>query len=173
MDSLTQSETQTPTSPSTSNQPTAVDPPPKAEVSFTWSDDRLLGFKPLDDIHKEFYATTLDLLICDESNLSSALAAFREHAERHFGEEDEWMRSTDFPPRECHIDEHSAVLDTVYQLQALAAEGRATPHLIHDFAMHLFEWFPGHATHLDSALAAWMCKRTLGGKPVVFKRGLG
>jgi len=32
------------------------------------------------------------------------------------------------------------------------------------------KWFPGHATHLDSALAQWMFKREHGGKPVVFRR---
>lgn len=146
---------------------------PPSDDSFTWSDERLLGFSPLDDIHEEFYTTTINLLTCDEHNLEAALEAFREHAIRHFGEEDEWMVSTDFPPRECHMDEHKAVLETVNQIQTLVTAGRATPALLHDFGVHLFEWFPGHAAHLDSALAAWMCKRTLGGKPVVFKRRLG
>ena len=36
-----------------------------------------------------------------------------------------------------------------------------------DFAAELERWFPGHADYLDSALAAWMCKRQFGGKPVV------
>jgi hypothetical protein len=38
--------------------------------------------------------------------------------------------------------------------------------------MRLFEWFPGHADYLDSALAAWMTKQTMGGKPVVFRRSI-
>jgi hypothetical protein len=36
----------------------------------------------------------------------------------------------------------------------------------------LAAWFPGHADYLDSALAHWMCKRTLGGKPVVLRRNI-
>jgi len=35
------------------------------------------------------------------------------------------------------------------------------------FAAELERWFPGHADYLDSALAAWLCKRRFGGKPVV------
>jgi hemerythrin len=33
-------------------------------------------------------------------------------------------------------------------------------------------WFPKHADQLDSALAHWMSKERLGGKPVVLRRGL-
>ena len=36
----------------------------------------------------------------------------------------------------------------------------------------LAKWFPGHVTHLDSALYHWMCKKQLGEKPVVIKRSL-
>jgi hypothetical protein len=43
---------------------------------------------------------------------------------------------------------------------------------VHDFAGYLFEWFPGHADYLDSALAAWMTKRRFGGKPVVLRRSV-
>ncbi|MEO7402205.1 MAG: hemerythrin, partial [Burkholderiales bacterium] len=37
-------------------------------------------------------------------------------------------------------------------------------------AKELRDWFPGHAQHLDSALAHWMFKRSYGGKPVVLRR---
>ena len=37
---------------------------------------------------------------------------------------------------------------------------------------HLADWFPKHADQLDSALAHWMAKKRLGGKPVVLRRGL-
>ncbi|MFP3559306.1 hypothetical protein SB861_53125 [Paraburkholderia sp. SIMBA_049] len=43
------------------------------------------------------------------------------------------------------------------------------PQLARDLGMRLFEWFPGHA---DLALAAWMTKQTMGGKPVVFRRSI-
>jgi hemerythrin len=49
--------------------------------------------------------------------------------------------------------------------QGDAAEGRR-------LANALAEWFPGHAFHLDSALAHWMVKRSHGGKPVVLRRNV-
>ncbi|HVZ46546.1 MAG TPA: hypothetical protein VHA82_22255 [Ramlibacter sp.] len=78
------------------------------------------------------------------------------------------MSETDFPPRDCHIDEHAAVLKSSAEVLELARSGdvRHAP----SFVAELARWFPGHADYLDSALAAWMCKRQFGGKPVVFHK---
>ncbi|MGF6638094.1 hemerythrin [Paraburkholderia sp. MM5496-R1] len=109
------------------------------------------------------------LVTCNDTTAVAAVEAFEQHAVSHFDQADEWMRTTNFPPRDCHIDEHAAVLKSVGEVKAAVAEGRAGAELAHDLGLHLFEWFPGHADYLDSALAAWMTKRTMGGKPVVFR----
>jgi len=98
------------------------------------------------------------------------MAAFERHAIEHFEQEDQWMRSTEFPPRDCHIEEHEAVLNSTREVIQMISDGRAGVALVQDFAIHLFQWFPGHADYLDSALAAWMSKQTYGGKPVVLRR---
>ena len=136
--------------------------------SLKWEDSYLLGYHPMDHIHREFVDIVDALLACDDSELAAHLDAFARHAEAHFAEEDGWMERTDFPPRQCHVDEHAAVLKSVYQVieivrQGDVAEGRR-------LAAALADWFPGHAFHLDSALAHWMVKRSHGGKPVVFRR---
>ena len=61
------------------------------------------------------------------------------------------------------------------EVQALLASadenGREQAHLTaRSLAVALHDWFPGHATHLDSALSHWMCKQRHGGKPVVLRR---
>jgi hemerythrin len=78
------------------------------------------------------------------------------------------MRETGFPRRDCHIDEHAAVLRSSAEVLALARAGdcRAAP----SFVAELARWFPGHADYLDLALAAWLCKRQYGGKRVVVHR---
>jgi hemerythrin len=78
------------------------------------------------------------------------------------------MRETDFPPRDCHIDEHAAVLRSIEDVLAVARAGDV--HEVRRLADALAGWFPGHADWLDSALAAWLCKRSYGGKPVVLRR---
>ena len=147
-------------------------PAPVSDNSLVWNDARLLGFTPMDDVHKEFYTVALQLVTCTDETVAAALDLFENHAVSHFEQEDEWMRTTNFPPRDCHIEEHAAVLKSVGDVKAAVAEGRAGAELARDLGMHLFEWFPGHADYLDSALAAWMTKQTMGGKPVVFRRSI-
>lgn len=149
------------------------DQAPRRPRSLSWSDAHLLGFAAMDALHREFFDVTRDLLESDESSVLAAIAAFEDHARRHFGQEDEWMRSTGFPPRDCHIDEHAAVLHSTLEVRLAIEQGQAGPALVHDFAHHLLDWFPGHADYLDSALSAWMCKRSYGGQPVVLRRDLG
>ena len=137
---------------------------------FSWSDEYLLGYGAMDETHREFVTIVNDLLQCDDSAVEENLLAFAQHAEAHFKEEDGWMERSGFPPRECHVDEHAAVLKSVYQVLEVVkagdfAEGRR-------LAVALADWFPGHAFHLDSALAQWMVKQSHGGKPVVIRRNV-
>jgi len=146
--------------------------PDALAAEFTWSDDFLLGFGPMDHTHEEFVACVRAVLDAKGSDVAEALAAFEAHAQRHFGEEDQWMKDTAFPPRDCHMDEHAAVLKSVHEVQQALRDG-ASPALAYDLALELARWFPGHADYLDSALAGWMVKRSHGGKPVVLKRTVG
>lgn len=68
------------------------------------------------------------------------------------------------------MGEHAAVLKSVREVKATVAQGQAGAAMVRDIGMHLFNWFPGHADYLDSALAAWMTKQMMGGKPVVLRR---
>lgn len=140
----------------------APDAPRPSEVAAP------LGYGPMDAIHGEFH----DLLqraagpqVHDWVGLLSDIDA---HLRSHFEAEDRWMRETDFPPRDCHIDEHAAVLKSAGEVLELARQGDTGP--APGFVAELARWFPGHADYLDSALAAWMCKRQFGGKPVVLHR---
>ena len=141
-----------------------------APNEFSWSDEYLLGYGPMDDPHREFVVIVNTLLECADAEVSGHLEAFARHAEAHFKAEDGWMERTAFPPRECHVEEHAAVLKSVYQVldvvrQGDFAEGRR-------LAAALADWFPGHAFHLDSALSQWMVKQRHGGKPVVVRRNV-
>lgn len=135
-----------------------------------WHDGLLLGYQPMDATHEEFVLCVAALQRASAAELPARLEAFAEHAVRHFGEEDRWMEQTQFPARGCHINEHAAVLKSVREVQALLAQGDTEP--CRRLAKELVQWFPGHADYLDSALAHWMCKQRLGGKPVVIRRQL-
>ncbi len=137
---------------------------------FRWNDNYLLGYGPMDTIHQEFVVLVNAILTCEDGEVAAHLDAFARHAETHFAEEDAWMERTAFQPKDCHIQEHAAVMDSVRKVievvkQGDAAEGRR-------LATALADWFPGHAFHLDSALSHWMVKRSHGGKPVVLRRNV-
>jgi hemerythrin len=133
-----------------------------------WSDEHLLGYGPMDETHKEFVALVDALLSCEDRDVAANLEAFERHAVAHFAEEDAWMESTNFPPRDCHVEEHAAVLKSVREVLELVKQGDVAEG--RRLAAALADWFPGHAFHLDSALSHWMVKRSHGGKPVVLRR---
>ena len=94
-------------------------------ASLLWSDERLLGFGPMDATHEEFYRVAFGLMTCDSAGMQQALDAFDAHAREHFEQEEDWMRSTDFPPRDCHIEEHAAVLNSLRQVRKQIINGGA------------------------------------------------
>lgn len=139
-------------------------------TTLEWSDALLLGHAPMDVLHEEFVDLTRQLQAADDTQLPALLQAMETHLQQHFNDENQWMRDTAFPPRDCHIDEHAAVLKSVHEVQALLAQGNV--QVCRALVEALVDWFPGHATHLDSALAHWLSKQRFGGKPVVLRRSV-
>jgi hemerythrin-like metal-binding protein len=122
----------------------------------------------MDEVHAEFEELLASAVSCDDAELAQRLDGLVEHLKSHFAMEDAWMLEGDFPPRECHAAEHAAVLKSAEEVQPMVAGGSI--HVGRSFVRALAEWFPPHATHLDSALAVWMCKKRLGARPLVFHR---
>ena len=137
---------------------------------LTWHDGYLLGYGPMDQVHQEFVDIVGRMQQADEAALPVLLDEFAAHAKAHFDTENAWMIATDFPARDCHIDEHAAVLKSVQEVRELVAAGNVA--ICRSLVDHLADWFPGHADYLDSALSHWMSKRRFGGKPVVLRRGI-
>jgi hemerythrin len=127
----------------------------------------VLGFGPMDDVHAEFDTLVAEALRCADGALPAHLDRLAVHMRAHFGAEDGWMLEANFPARDCHIDEHAAVLRSADEVLSLVAAGNVA--VGRAFVKELVRWFPGHADYLDSALAAWMCKRRFGGSPVVLR----
>jgi hemerythrin len=119
----------------------------------------------MDVVHAEFDSLVAQAVNCPDEDLQACLLRLQAHLVAHFGQEDDWMRSTDFPSADCHIEEHGKVLVSAEEVAELVGAGDL--QVGRAFAAELARWFPGHADYLDSALAAWMCKRQFGATPVV------
>ena len=127
-----------------------------------------LGYAPMDRIHHEFEALLRRARSTGSTDWVQLLSDIDAHLRSHFEAEDRWMLGTEFPARECHMDEHNSVLKSSAEVLGLARRGNS--NAAPSFVTSLAEWFPGHAHHLDSALAAWMCTRQFGGRPIVLHR---
>lgn len=135
-----------------------------------WTDALLLGHAAMDDAHRDFVDHLHTLMRCADGELAAALQAFIAHARAHFAAEDRDMVETGFPPADCHVDEHAAVLRSAHEvLQRVRAGDLAIGR---ELAAELARWFPAHVAHLDSALAHWLVKRRHGGAPLVLRRAL-
>lgn len=143
---------------------------PHSPESLHWGDQFLLGYTPIDEVHEEFVDLIGRMQRGADTALPALLTEFSVHLKQHFEMENEWMVSTEFPPRECHMDEHAAVMASVEEVQILLAQGDV--EICRDLVEQLAQWFPKHADQLDSALAHWMFSKTMGGKPVVLRRRL-
>jgi hemerythrin len=135
---------------------------------LAWSDEFLLGYGPMDSCHEEFVGLVEALRRAGDDAVPAAFDRLFAHTRVHFGDEDSLMRETAFPSVECHCDEHAAVLRSFEGVQERVVSGDF--EAARSLAQALADWFPGHADYLDSALAAWVCKLRLGGKPVVLRR---
>ena len=130
-----------------------------------WSESLLLGHTVIDDEHEQL-AQLIDRMQCASApDMAQALDAVLQHATSHFAAENELMLMTQFPPRDCHIKEHEAVLSTLRGVQKRCGEFDVARRL----AQELAAWFPAHVQHLDSALSHWLCKLQHGAKPVVLR----
>ena len=134
-----------------------------------WSDSLLLGHAAIDGEHEQLAELIERMRRAAAPEMAQALDAVLEHAATHFAAENELMRATAFPPRDCHISEHEAVLSTLRGVRARLARGEV--EVVRRVADALAAWFPPHVQHLDSALTHWLCKLQHGAKPVVLRVG--
>lgn len=138
--------------------------------TLAWHDGLLLGHAPMDEQHEALVAAIEALCGAPDGALAAALDALAGHARGHFADEEAWMADTDFPARECHVAEHRAVLRSIDGVRRRVATGEVDA--ARRLAAALADWFPAHADYLDAPLAHWLCKRRLGGRPVVLRRHL-
>lgn len=142
----------------------------ESEQPLVWSDRLLLGHSPMDATHQEFVEVVRLLQAAPDHELADCLEKVLVHLERHFREEDTWMRETNYPATECHVDEHAAVRASGSDVKRLLADGNV--EVCRRYATELAKWFPGHADYLDAPLAQWLSKKRFGGTPIVIKRGV-
>ena len=124
---------------------------PMTNKQIPWQEEWTFNHPKMDETHHEFIAEINHMLAVPDNEMLAAVDRFIEHTVAHFEQEREWMESTNFPPKGCHIGEHDRVLAIVQQVRQMVAGG--------DFAIgrrlaeELVPWFNQHAQTMDAALA--------------------
>ncbi|MDP9650685.1 bacteriohemerythrin [Paraburkholderia caledonica] len=139
-----------------------------AVTRLEWGDCSSVGHASIDETHEEFATLVNAMLDADRARIPSLMEDLHRHIEEHFGLEHQLMERFDFPARECHVEEHDKVLASVREVRTLVATGNT--EIAVELAVALANWFPGHSDYMDSALAAWVVKKTKGGAPLVLRR---
>lgn len=121
---------------------------------LVWSEELVLGQPVMDDTHREFVEQLNRVGVAEEAGLLVALDDFIAHTEAHFGQEEKWMESINFPPLGCHRGEHAKVLETAREVRNRVMAGDM--RLGRMLAEALAEWFPQHAASMDAVLALSM-----------------
>ncbi|WP_439520139.1 bacteriohemerythrin [Hydrogenophaga sp.] len=120
----------------------------------TWSPALLLGFEPMDAAHQAFAELLARAQAASDSTLTDAWGEMVTHTERHFTQEDDWMRLTAYPSATQHTLEHRVVLNLMREGLGQAQDGQLAP--VRQMASELWAWFLRHTQSLDAALALHM-----------------
>ena len=116
-----------------------------------WQDDWTLNHPKMDETHHEFIAEINHMLAVPDAEMLVAVDQFIAHTVAHFDQERDWMESTNFPPKGCHIGEHDRVLAIVQQVRGMVEGGDYA--IGRRLAEELVPWFNQHAQTMDAALA--------------------
>jgi len=125
----------------------------------------LLGRSDMDGDHGRLFMRLAALEGCSDVDLSARLSEFAAEARAHFDHEDRLMADGDFPTRDCHLQEHAAVLASLADVQVLLAAGNT--NIVRHLVRELRHWLPEHIGALDHALAQWLFRRETGGARLV------
>ena len=128
-------------------------------MSAVVSHDRILvGFKPIDDLHKEFESILAALNDPVEVDYGAHLLALHEHLLRHCETEENYMLQENYSHYARHKRAHEHLLDSVSDVRRKFDAGDIDS--VRKYAADLMNWFAIHASSEDAELAAFLKGQT-------------
>lgn len=111
----------------------------------------LVGFKPIDDLHKEFQDIVDALNDPGEADYGRHLLALHEHMLRHTAAEEAWMRQESYVHLDRHRRAHEHLLESISEVRRRFDAGDIQS--VRAYAADLMNWFEIHAREEDAPLA--------------------
>jgi hemerythrin len=117
-------------------------------------DNIFVGFKPIDDLHREFQAIVDALNDPAEGDYGRHLLALHEHLLRHCATEEEMMLQEAYPHYARHKRAHEHLLESVSDIRRKFDGGDV--EAVRRYSADLMSWFAIHASTEDGELAAFL-----------------
>jgi hemerythrin len=114
----------------------------------------LVGFKPIDDLHREFESILEALNDPAEADYGAHLLALHEHLLRHCATEEQFMLQENYAHYARHKRAHEHLLDSVSDVRRKFDAGDIDA--VRRYAADLMNWFAIHASTEDAELAAFL-----------------
>ena len=116
--------------------------------------DIMVGFKPIDDLHREFQAIVDALNDPAEADFGETLLALHEHMLRHCATEEQFMLQENYPHYQRHKRAHEHLLESVAEARRKFDANDLAG--VHRFSTELMSWFAIHAQSEDAELAGFL-----------------
>jgi hemerythrin len=117
-------------------------------------DQILVGFEPIDDLHREFQDILDALMDPTEADFGKDLLALHKHLLRHCAIEEEFMRQEDYPHIDRHRWAHQRLLESVSDARRRFDGGDVEG--TRRYCAELLGWFRIHAQSEDAELVAFL-----------------
>lgn len=114
----------------------------------------LVGFKPIDDLHREFEQILEVLNDPAEADYGEHLLALHEHLLRHCSTEEQFMKQENYPHYDRHRRAHEHLLESVSDVRRKFDAGDVDA--VRRYAADLMNWFGIHAQSEDAELAGYL-----------------
>jgi hemerythrin-like metal-binding protein len=128
-----------------------------------WTHDLAVGFRSIDQEHRELVALANDLLGTARSHRDITLFELRmdlliKHALAHFAHEERLMRETKYRDAEPHALQHRSLITQIRVLRTAVHEGLLAwdPEMVR----LIRDWLLVHICESDRPLAAYLAKRS-------------
>ena len=128
--------------------------PATATPGATLHDSILVGFKPIDDLHREFESIVAALNDPAEADFGEHLLALHEHMLRHAATEEGFMAQENYAHLGRHRRAHEQLLEAIARVRDRWDCGDIES--VQRFARELMSWFAIHASSEDAELAAFL-----------------
>ncbi len=116
--------------------------------------DIMVGFKPIDDLHREFEAILDALNSPDEAEYGEDLLALHEHLLRHFSTEEQFMLQESYSHYQRHKRAHDQMLESCAETRRRFDGNDIDGAKL--FSKELMNWFAIHAQTEDAELATFL-----------------